>query len=37
MSSKFAEELGATTMKNDTKIKEEMTCHFKIDEEFHEF
>ena len=34
---KFTEELCVMTMKNDTKIEEEMTRCFKIDEEFHEF
>ena len=37
MSLKFTEELCVITMKNDTKIEEEMTCRFKIDVEFHEF
>ena len=36
MSLKFTEKLRVMTMKNDTKIEEEMTCRFKIDEEFHE-
>ena len=31
MSLKFAEELCVMTMKNDTKIEEELTCRFKID------
>ena len=31
MSLKFTEELCAMTMKNDTKIEEELTCRFKID------
>ena len=31
MSLKFTEELCVMTMKNDTKIEEELTCHFKID------
>ena len=31
MSLKFPEELGIMTMKNDTKIDEELTCRFKID------
>ena len=31
MSLKFTEELCARTMKNDTKIEEELTSHFKID------
>ena len=31
MSVKSAEELCVMTMKNDTKIKEELTCRFKID------
>ena len=30
MSLKFTEKLCAMTMKNDTKIEEEPTCHFKI-------
>ena len=34
MNLKFTEELCFMTMKNDTKIEEEMTCHFKINEEF---
>ena len=28
---KFTEELCVITMKNDTKIEEELTCRFKID------
>ena len=28
---KFTEVLCVMTMKNDTKIEEELTCHFKID------
>ena len=31
MTLKFIEELRVMTMKNDTKIEEELTCHFKID------
>ena len=31
MSLKFTEALCAMTMKNDTKIEEELTCRFKID------
>ena len=31
MSLKFTEKLCVMTMKNDTKIEEELTCHFKID------
>ena len=31
MTLKFTEELCVTTMKNDIKIKEELTCRFKID------
>ena len=31
MNLKFTEELCLMTMKNDTKIEEELTCHFKID------
>ena len=31
MSLKFTEELCVMTMKNDTKIEEELTCRFKID------
>ena len=30
MSLKFTEELHVMTMKNDTKIEEELTCFFKI-------
>ena len=31
MTLKFPEELCVVTMKNDTKIEEELTCRFKID------
>ena len=31
MNLKFTEELCGMTMKNNTKIEEELTCHFKID------
>ena len=31
MSLKFTEELCVMTVKNDTKIEEELTCHCKID------
>ena len=31
MTLKFTEELCIMTMKNDTKIEEELTCRFKID------
>ena len=31
MALKFTEELCVMTMKNDTKIEEELTCHFKTD------
>ena len=31
MSLKFSEELCVMTVKNDTKIEEELTCRFKID------
>ena len=31
MSLKFTEEFYVMTMKNDTKIEEELTCRFKID------
>ena len=31
MSLKFTEELYVTTMKNDAKFEEELTCHFKTD------
>ena len=31
LSLKFTEELSVMTMKNDTKIEEELTCRFKID------
>ena len=31
MSLEFTEELCVMTMKNDTKIEEELTCRFKID------
>ena len=34
MSLKFTEELFVMTIKNDTKIEEELFCRFKIDEEF---
>ena len=34
MSLKFTEELCVKTMKNDTKIEKEMTCHFKFDKDF---
>ena len=37
MSLKFTEELCVMTMKNYTKIEEEMTCRFKIEEDFYEF
>ena len=37
MSLKFAEELCVMTMKNDTKIEEELTCRFKIDMNFTNF
>ena len=37
MSLKFTEELCVMTMKKYKKIEEEMTCQFKINEEFHEF
>ena len=37
MSLKFTEELCAMTMKNDTKIEEELTCRFKIDMNFTKF
>ena len=30
VSLKFTEEIYVMTMKNDTKIKKELTCHFKI-------
>ena len=30
MTLKFTEELGVMTMKNDTKIEKELTCHFRI-------
>ena len=36
MSLKFTEDLCFMTIKNDTKIEEEMTCCFKIYEEFHQ-
>ena len=31
MSLKFTEELSVMTMKNDAKLEEELTCHFKVD------
>ena len=31
MTLKFTEEICVMTMKNDTKIEEELTCHFKTD------
>ena len=31
MSSKSTEELSVMTMKNDPKLKEKLTCHFKVD------
>ena len=31
MTLKFTEQLYVMTMKNDTKIEEELTCRFKID------
>ena len=31
MNLKFTEELCVMTMKNNAKIEEELTCHFKID------
>ena len=31
MSLNFTEEFFVMTMKNDTKLEEELTCHFKID------
>ena len=31
MTLKFTEELRVMTIKNDTKIEEELNCHFKID------
>ena len=31
MSLKYTEELSVTTMKNDAKSEEELTCHFKVD------
>ena len=34
MSFKFTVELCVMTMKNDTKIQEELTCRFKIDMNF---
>ena len=37
MSLKFTKELCVMAMKNDTKVEEEMTFHFKSDEEFHKF
>ena len=37
MNLKFTEELCVMTMKNDTKIEEELTCRFKIDMNFTNF
>ena len=37
MSFKFRVELCVMTMKNDTKIEEELTCCFKIDINFTKF
>ena len=37
MSFKFTVELCVMTMKNDTKIEEELTCRFKIDMNFTKF
>ena len=37
MTLKFTEELCVMTMKNDTKIEEELTCRFKIDMNFTNF
>ena len=37
MSFKFTVELRVMTMKNDTKIEEELTCRFKIDMNFTDF
>ena len=37
MTLKFTEELCVMTMKNDTKIPEELTCRFKIDMNFRNF
>ena len=37
MSLKFTEKLCVMTMKNDTKIEEELTCRFKIDMNFTKF
>ena len=37
MSVKFIGELCVMTMKNDTKIEEELTCRFKIDMNFTKF
>ena len=37
MSFKFTVELCVMTMRNDTKIEEELTCHFKIDMNFTKF
>ena len=37
MNFKFTVELCVMTMRNDTKIEEELTCHFKIDMNFTKF
>ena len=37
MTLKITEELYVMTMKNDTKIEEELTCRFKIDMNFTNF
>ena len=37
MNFKFSVELCVMTMKNDTKIDEELTCRFKIDLKFTKF
>ena len=37
MTLKFTEELIVITIKNDTKIEEKLTCHFKIDINFTNF
>ena len=37
MNSKFTGELCVMTMKNDTKIEEELNCRFKIDMNFTKF
>ena len=37
MNLKFTEELCVMTMKNDTKIEEELTCRFKTDMNFTKF